>query len=338
MKFYLMSQLKFNALEVLENEPNSYIRRIREKSVEELPEGDVLIEVSYSSLNYKDALSSRGHKGITRHYPHTPGIDASGIVFESSDPRFNSGDKVIVTGYDLGMNTSGGFCQFIRVPGDWIVPLPNSLTIRDAMIYGTAGFTAGIALYELQRHEIFPDSGKILVTGASGGVGCLAVGMLSKIGYEVSASTGKSDFHSHLYKLGAKEILSRENVVDTSAKPLLEKRWAGVIENVGGNTLTTALKSLKQYGVLCCIGNVESDRFETTVYPFILRGVTMVGIDSAFRPMDIRKLIWEKISGEWKIDDLSFIVTEVSLNELDTHINLMLEGKGKGRILINLKE
>jgi len=326
----------FKALIVEENSEKGFSRNIKDKSTDELPAGDVLIKVQYSTLNYKDGLSASGHKGITRKYPHTPGVDASGIVEESSSELWKTGDEVIVTGYDLGMNTSGGFGQYIRVPAEWVVGKPENMTLRNSMIYGTAGFTAGIAINELQRFEIFPETGKILVTGATGGVGSLAVAMLSKAGYHVIASTGKKDKYEYLHKLGAKEVIDRSEVFDTSNKPLLPKRWIGAIDNVGGVTLSTVLRSTDNRGAVASIGLVESEKLDITVYPFILRGVALIGVDSAERTMEYRLKIWERISKEWLIENIDFIVKEVGLNNLNKEIDLILKGGQCGKVLVNL--
>ena len=325
--------MKFKALRIFE-EHGKFNRKIIERSTDHLPEGDVLIQVKYSSLNYKDALSARGHKGITRQYPHTPGIDAAGIVANSKVKKFKEGDKVLVTGYDLGMNTDGGFGEYIRVPAEWIVPLPNNLSLLESMILGTAGFTAGIALFEFQRRDLFPEKGKILVTGATGGVGSVAIAILAKAGYNVTASTGKQDKKDFLQSLGAKEIITREDVADVIKKPLLERKWAGAIDNVGGATLNYCIKSTDFWGTVACVGLVASDKLETTVYPFLLRGVGLVGIDSADRPQALRKQIWQKLATEWKPQVLDKIYRTISLDDLSDEIEIMLAGKQTGRVII----
>ncbi len=325
----------FKTFIVEEYEPNKFRRFVGEKKIEDLPDGDVLIKVLYSSLNYKDALSARGHKGITRKYPHTPGIDACGFVVESRSPRFKDGDQVLVTGYDLGMNTSGGFGQYIRVPDSWVVPLPKGLTLLESMIYGTAGFTAGLCAFEFQERKITPEMGKVLVTGATGGVGTIAVALLSKIGYYVVASTGKLDKKDYLINLGAKEVIHRSEVVDLSGKPLLPRKWIAVVDNVGGNTLSTAIRSTDFNGVVTSVGLVESDKLEITVYPFILRGVSLVGIDSAETKMDKRLKVWELLASNWKIS-FDNIYREVSLNDLNTEIEIIINGNQTGRVIINL--
>lgn len=327
---------KFKALLVEEVRENTFIRSVQQLRLEMLKRNETLIRVHYSSLNYKDALSARGHKGITKDYPHIPGIDAAGIIEESSVPEYQPGDKVMVTGYDLGMNTSGGFSQFISVPASWIVKIPEYITLREAMIYGTAGFTAGISIYELMRHNVVPGNGSVLVTGATGGVGLLAVGMLNKIGYEVSASTGKPEKYSLLTRIGAKEIIDREEVNDHSGRPLLKARWSGAIDNVGGNTLSTVIRSTMQHGAVACVGNVSSDKLECSVYPFILRGVNLLGIDSAEKPRDYRLNIWDLIFNDWLLPETDFFVKEIYLEQLNDEIDSMLRGTHSGKVIINL--
>ncbi len=328
--------IDYKAMVVSEIEPNKFIREIKTLNTAQLPDGEVLINVKFSSLNYKDALSAKGHKGITRKYPFTPGIDASGVVIESVTSKFKTGDEVLVTGYDLGMNTSGGFGQYIRVPAEWVVPLPEKLTLRESMMYGTAGFTVGVCINELTRHEVTPQKGKILVTGATGGVGSLAIAMLSNIGYDVTASTGKTECYDYLRELGAKEILTREDIIDSSNKPMLSGKWAGMIDNVGGATLSSAIKSINQRGCVCILGNVSSDKFDTTVYPFLLRGIALAGIDSASRKKEERLGIWQNIATNWKIENIYNIIKEVSLNNLSNEIDVILKGGQKGRVLVNL--
>lgn len=330
-----MENIKFRALIVEEYEPNKFRRFVGDKAIAELPDGDVLIKVLFSALNYKDALSARGHKGITRKYPHTPGVDAAGIVIRSSSSKFKEGEQVIVTGYDLGMNTSGGFGQYIRVPSSWVVPLPEGLSLKESMIFGTAGFTAGLCINSFIEKGIRPDSGKILVTGATGGVGSLAVAILSKLGYYVVASTGKLDKLEFLKRLGAKEIIHRSEVYEPSGKPLLQRKWIGVVDNVGGITLSTAIRSTDYDGVVTSVGLVESERLEITVYPFILRGVSLVGIDSAETKMDKRLKIWHHLATDWKID-FEGIWREISLDQLDNEIEKILRGEQVGKVIVKL--
>lgn len=332
----IVDNINFKSFEVIEKENNLFHRHIIDKKINELPDGNVIIQVHYSALNYKDALSARGHKGITRNYPHTPGIDASGMVVESDSSDFHIGQEVLVTGYDLGMNTSGGFQQYIRVPSNWVVKIPYNMSMRGAMIYGTSGFTAGVCINELQKHSIMPQSGKILVTGATGGVGSLAVSMLSKAGYDVIASSGKMDKINYLLELGANEIIPRSELMHISNKPLLKGRWIGAIDNVGGNTLSSVIKSTLPRGAVCCLGLVESDKLETTVYPFILRGITLIGIDSAERLMDYRLNIWNRIANEWKLDNPEYFIKEIKLEQLSDEIDIILRGGQVGKVIINI--
>lgn len=328
--------INFKALQVEEYESGKFRREISQVSIESIPEGNALIKVEYSSLNYKDALSARGHKGISKYYPHIPGIDAAGTIVQCNDNRFAEGCEVIVTGYDLGMNTKGGFGQYICVPTDWIVKLPQNMTLKESMIYGTAGFTAAICVHELIKRSITPDKGKILVTGATGGVGSMAIGILNKLSYLVTASSGKPESYDYLYKLGANEIIPRQEVNDTSSRPLLSGKWAGAIDNVGGNTLSTIIKSVSQHACVCVLGNVDGDTFDSTVYPFLLRGISLVGIDSASKSMTLRTELWNKLSDEWKFDELHNIYREVSLDKLSDEIELILIGKQVGRVVVKL--
>lgn len=326
----------FKAMVVRETGDKKFIREVTQRSLTDLPAGELLIEVKYSSLNYKDALSASGNKGVTRNYPHTPGIDAAGMAVESQSPSFAAGDAVIVTGFDLGANTSGGFAQYIRVPGSWAVKLPENLSLKESMAYGTAGFTAALSVFRMQRHGLTKDQGEVLVTGATGGVGSLAVSILAKLGFHAVAATGKIAEKDFLLGLGAREVISREEASDASGRPLLKGRWAGVVDTVGGNILATAIKTTKSGGVVACCGNVASPDLSLTVYPFILRGVILLGIDSVECPMDIRSLIWKKIAGEWKLDHLDTLVSECSLEELDAKIALILQGKLKGRVVVRV--
>ncbi|MGD8427368.1 MAG: YhdH/YhfP family quinone oxidoreductase [Balneolaceae bacterium] len=327
----------FKALVVEEIFNGNFQRSVQHWPVERLPDNDVLVEVHYSSLNYKDALSASGNKGVTQTYPHIPGIDAAGIVAHSRDERFREGDPVIVTSYDLGQNTFGGFGQFVRVPAGWIVPLPRGLTLRESMILGTAGLTAAIGVRHLRHNNVTPDSGIILVTGATGGVGTLAINMLAKMDYEVTAATGKMDQRLFLKKMGATTVIHRDEVQDKSSKPLLSGKWAGVIDTVGGGILDTAIRQCRQNGVVACCGNVLGHELHTDIYPFILRGVSLVGIDSGYCSMELRRSLWTKLAGDWKPEHLDILAKECSLEKLKIEIDRILEGQQVGRVLINLR-
>ncbi|MFT5749816.1 MAG: acrylyl-CoA reductase (NADPH), partial [Ancylomarina sp.] len=320
----------FKALRVIEEE-GKYIRRIEELNFADLPEGDVLVRVKYSSLNYKDALSCMGNKGVTRNYPHTPGIDASGIVEASSDSRFKEGDEVIVTSYDLGMNTDGGFSEFIRVPADWVVRKPENLSLKQAMIYGTAGFTAGLSVERLLNAGQTPEMGPVVVTGALGGVGSAAVAILSKLGFEVIAATSDlKDGEEVLKKLGAASRIDKTETDDQSGRPVLRPKWAGAIDVVGGNILSTLIKACQPMGNVTCCGNIGSGDLDGTVYPYILRGVSLIGIDSQNCPMKLRQKVWDMLAKEWHCETLNEVVIESSLEELDTYIDKMIGKKSRG--------
>ncbi len=331
-----MNSETFHALVVHQSEDGQFVRCIEARTVDDLPAGDMLVRVHYSSLNYKDALSATGHRGVTRRYPHTPGIDAAGVVEESESDQFRRGDEVIVTSYDLGMNTPGGWGQMIRVPAGWVVPLPEGLSLREAMIYGTAGFTAGLAVLKLEEHGLRPDQGEVLVTGATGGVGSLAVGILSRAGYRVVAATGKLTQEAYLRDLGAAEVLPRAEVGDDSGRPLLSARWAGAVDVAGGEVLASILKSTRYGGAVASCGLVATAELPTTVYPFILRAVSLLGIDSQNCPMDDRRHVWSNLAGPWRLPDLQKVGTERRLNELEPEIERILQGQQKGRIIVNL--
>jgi putative YhdH/YhfP family quinone oxidoreductase len=330
-----MTVKTYRAMVVEESGEKLFSRNIVERRLDQLPDGEVLVKVAWSSLNYKDALSASGNRGVTRKYPHTPGIDAAGQVEESSSASCRPGDKVIVTSYDLGMNTPGGFAEYIRVPASWVVPLPAGLSLRASMIFGTAGFTAGMSVFALTRH-VAPGDGQILVTGATGGVGSLALAILGKLGYSVAAVSGKPEAAEFLTRLGAARIMTRTEAMEGSGKPLLKGVWAGVIDTVGGEILATALKSTDLQGVVTCCGNVASPELPINVFPFILRGVSLVGIDSQNCPMAHRQRIWGKLATEWKPDLLNDLAREVSLDGLEKEIELILRGGQTGRVIVCL--
>src|SRR5688500_8317072 len=333
--------MPFKALWITENGDGQFERNIVDRSIDDLPPGEVLISVHYSSLNYKDATSATGNKGITRKYPHTPGIDAAGVVELSRNPSFAVGDEVIITGYDLGMNTCGGYGQFVRVPAEWVVKKPESYTLKECMIIGTAGFTAASALYKIGLMEQTPARGPVVVTGSTGGVGSVAVALLAKAGYEEIAVTGKENVQEYLQHLGAAHIENRDFVNDTSNKLLLKPRWAHAIDTVGGNILQTLLKGCQPDGCVVSTGLVSSPKLpDMTVYPFILNGVNLLGVGSAETVMTTRLAIWNRLSTEWNIKDkLNVIAKEVTLDELNsTYIDMILQGRTMGRIVINLRD
>ncbi len=327
----------YKTLWITEEADGTFKREIITRNLTELPDHEVLIKVAYSALNYKDALSASGHKGITRQFPHTPGIDASGVVVSDASGTFSPGTKVLVTSYDLGMNTYGGFAEYIKVPAAWVVPLPNGMDLKSAMVLGTAGFTAGLALYKMEICGQKPSMGPILVTGSTGGVGSTAVALLHAAGYEVIASTGKIEEEAYLKKLGATTIINRSEVYDESAKPFLKTRWAGAIDTIGGVTLSTVLKSCGHNGNVATCGLVEKADFSTSVYPFIIKGNNLLGIESAECAMDIRLQVWNNLAGKWKFDFPAEGITECNLEDLNnTYIPMILAGKTKGRVVIHL--
>ena len=325
----------FRAL-VVREENGAFVRRIEERQVSDLPEGEVVIRVRYASLNYKDALSATGNRGVTKRYPHTPGIDAAGEVMESAVADFAPGDGVVVTGFDLGMNTPGGFGQVIRVPGSWVTRLPEGLTLWDAMAYGTAGLTAALSVHRLIEAGVQPDQGQVLVTGATGGVGSLSVGVLAKAGFEVVAATGKADAVGFLRELGACAVIDRTEVDDRSGRPMLPSRWAGAVDVVGGNVLATAIKATRTGGAVTCCGMVASPELSLTVFPFILRGVRLIGVDSALCPMPLRQALWAKLAADWRVDVLPEIAQTCNLADLDAQIGRMLTGQMRGRAVVTL--
>jgi putative YhdH/YhfP family quinone oxidoreductase len=325
----------FKALRVEEVNGN-YITGIKDMSFEPLNKGEVLIKVAYSSLNYKDALSTIGNKGVTRKYPHTPGIDAAGIVESSESELFKAGESVIVTSYELGMNHPGGFAEYIKVPESWVVSMPKKMTAVQAMKYGTAGFTAALSVYRLLNNGQKPEMGPVVVSGALGGVGNVACQLLNKLGFEVIAANYELADESEIKKIGAHSQIDRNVSDDTSGRPMLKTQWAGAIDVVGGNTLTTLLKGCNALGNVTTCGNIGSGDLKMTVYPFILRGISLLGIDSQNCPMEIRQNVWDLLANDWAIDFDSDLIKEATLETLKTHIESMLDKKSKGRVIVKL--
>lgn len=326
----------YRALVVRENSEGRFQKQIETVSRDFLPENDILIKVAYAGLNYKDALSAKGNRGVTKKYPHTPGVDASGVIAESNNADLLVGMKVIVTSYDLGMNTKGGFAEYISVPAEWVVPLPETMSLKEAMVMGTAAYTAALALHKMEMCGQHPDMGKIVVTGASGGVGSMAVAILRKAGYKVIASSGKQEHYTWLQELGARHCINREEVSDESGRPLLSPAWAGAIDTVGGNTLATLLKRCDRNGNVAACGLVASSELHTTVFPFILNGVNLLGVDSAETPRHIRLKIWERLASDLKPESLEKMELIVPLEEIPNYMSEILEGETVGRIVADL--
>jgi acrylyl-CoA reductase (NADPH) len=319
----------------IEKTEEGFTRSVIEREIEDLPAGEVLIEVHYSSLNYKDALSATGNPGVTRNFPHTPGIDAAGIVLESSAHEIEVGAEVIVIGYDLGMGTAGGFGQRIRVPAGWVVKMPAGLSLHSSMILGTAGFTAAECIDKLESAGMTPGSGPVLVTGASGGVGSVAVKILAHLGYEVAAVTGKVEQHDFLKSLGASEILSREDADQGTERPMLAERWGGVVDTVGGDILFNAVKSLRYGCSLAACGLVAGTAFQGNVLPFLLRNVNLLGVDSVELPIAEKTRLWNRLAEEWCID-LADLEESLTLATVSDAIDRILAGAMVGRGVVKL--
>jgi len=326
---------KFNALQARESAAGGFEQVIVQREIDDLPAGELLIRVKYSSLNYKDALSASGNRGVTKSFPHTPGIDAAGVVEASSVAEFSVGDEVIVTGYDLGMNTSGGFAQYIRIPASWALKRPQGLSLREAMVLGTAGLTAALCVDKLEQSGLTPDAGSVLVTGATGGVGSVAVALLTTLGYRVAASTGKVEQGDYLKALGAQQIVLRSELLDGTDKAMLKEQWAGAVDCVGGDILFNVVKSLRYGASAACCGLTAGVGFKGSVLPFILRGVNLLGVDSVELPLVVKASMWDKLSLQWKVK-LDALVTEVTLEQLPEAIAQILAGKQVGRVLVNL--
>lgn len=329
---------EFRALVVEKTLDKQFVRSIRKRTIDDLPPGDLVVRVHYSSLNYKDALSASGHPGVTRQFPHTPGIDAAGEVVSCTSGVFAPGDRVIVTGYDLGMETDGGWGELIRIPSEWALRLPDGLSLRESMALGTAGFTAGLSVLKLEQAGVRPDQGDILVTGATGGVGSIAVSILAGDGYRVVASTGKEADRAYLMDLGAAEIINRDAATAGAEKAVLAERWAGAVDVVGGTTLVAALKSTRYDGAVTCCGLVGSAELPMNVYPFILRSVRLIGIDSVLCPREVRAEVWGRLASDWKPPRLNDVVTECTLEGIEPMIQSILRGEVTGRVVINMKE
>lgn len=329
-----MKDITFNALRITEQPDGTFSRAIVQHTLDELPPGEVTIKVHYSSLNYKDALSATGNKGVTRQYPHTPGVDAVGTIIDSQHDDWVEGDNVIVTGFDLGMNYDGGFGEYIRVPAHWLVKRPTTLSMQDAMAYGTAGFTAAMCLLRLQS-VLKPDTGDIVVTGATGGVGSIAVALLARLGYRVTAITGKTDAHDFLKHLGAQEILGRDAVQDDGRRPLLPTRWVGAVDTVGGDILANILRSCAYGGMVTCCGLVNSSALNLTVMPFILRAVTLCGVSAQNTPMQERQQIWQLLAQDWHLPQLADITQITDLQGLnEVYLPHILQGQVRGRVVV----
>lgn len=337
VKGTLFVQENFRCLLAEENGESPSLT-VRTLPVGRLPAGSVRIRVAYSSVNYKDALAARGHRGVVKQLPHVPGIDAAGVVEHSASAHFRVGDEVLVTGYDLGQGHWGGWSELIQVPDEWIVPLPSGLSAKEAMTLGTAGFTAAQSVMALQQNEVQPSDGEIVVTGATGGVGSIAIAILARLGFSVVAVTGKLTQHDWLLELGATRVVGRENVHDGSSRPMLSAQWAGAIDTVGGEILTSLLRSTRYGGCVTTCGLVAGAELHMTLYPFLLRGVSLCGIASADCPAEKRKRVWELLSDPWKPESLPALTEQIGLEDLPTAVEKILAGQMVGRTIVQVSQ
>ncbi|MFF2854321.1 acryloyl-CoA reductase [Peribacillus sp. NPDC058002] len=327
---------QFDAL-VVNKQDDQFTVNIQQLSLDDLPQGEVLIRVHYSGVNYKDSLAAIPNGNIVSSYPIVPGIDMAGVVVSSADSRFKEGDEVIATSYGIGVSQSGGYSQFARVPAEWIVPLPDGLTMKEAMIIGTAGFTAALSVLRLEENNLTPGQGSVLVTGATGGVGSFAVSILSKLGYSVEASTGKESEHKYLKEIGAATIVSREEVYDGKLRALGKQKWSGAVDPVGGEPLASVLSQIKYGGAVAVSGLTAGTSLPATVFPFILRGVNLLGIDSVNCPMETRLKVWHRLATDFKLEHLEQLVQqEITLNELPDVLPTLLKGEARGRTIVKL--
>ena len=311
--------------------------RFVDMKVEDLDPGDVLVRTKYSTINYKDALSYNGTGRIMRKFPTVAGIDMSGTVEQSSDPRWHKGDKVIVHAYDMGVSHDGGYSEYVRVPGDWVVRRPDGMTAFDAMTLGTAGFTAALAIHLMQHNGLEPAKGPVAVTGATGGVGCVAIEVLAKLGYDVVAITGKAKEEGNwLRAIGAKEVLARQSIDLAKIRPLGAATYAGAIDNLGGDMLAWLLSMQKIGGTVAAVGLAADMKLITTVAPFILRGVHLLGVDSANTPMALRQMLWNKLAVQWRPDRVHDQVRTIDFDDLPTHFDAYLKGMVRGRTVVRV--
>jgi acrylyl-CoA reductase (NADPH) len=326
----------FDAL-VVNKQEEQFSVEIQKLTLSDLPEGEVLIRVHYSGVNYKDSLASIPNGNIVNTYPFVPGIDLAGVIVTSEDPRFQEGDEVIATSYEIGVSHFGGYSEYARIPAQLVVPLPNGLTLKEAMIIGTAGFTAALSVQRLEENHVSPEKGKVLVTGATGGVGSIAVAILSKLGYQVEASTGKEFEHEYLKKLGATTIVPREEVYDGKIRALGKQKWAAAVDPVGGEPLASLLSQIQYGGSVAVSGLTAGTKLPTTVFPFILRGVNLLGIDSVYCPMETRLKTWNRLATDFKLANLEELIQqEVTLKQLPEVLPTLLKGQARGRILVKL--
>ena len=327
----------FKALVVEETSDGNFEKSIQQRNLSDLPDNDLLVEVHYSSLNYKDAMSASGNKSITKNYPHTPGIDAAGVVVSDKSGTFSEGQEVVVFGYDLGMNTAGGLGQMIAIPADWALPCPEALSLKEAMIYGTGGLTAALSIQKLEKMGAKPSDGPVAVSGATGGVGTISIAILSQLGYESIAFSGKPEQSEHLKELGATEVRHRDTINEVGNRPVGRPLWANAIDTVGGDYLANLLKQTKPGGAVTTCGLAASASFSMTVLPFITRAVSLLGIDSVFIPLEDKKAIWQRVATDMKLPNLEQYAEEITLEQTPEYLERFIDGKAVGRYVVNVK-
>jgi len=328
---------KFQAFVVHKEADKSVRHAVDERDTADLPLGEVLIRVHFSSINYKDCLSCMGNTAVTRHFPHTPGVDAAGMVESSTVAQFEPGQSVIVISTGLGVNMPGGFGQYVSVPAAWVMPLPEGMSLHESMIYGTAGYTSALAIEALRENQILPPSGPIAVSGATGGVGSMAVAMLARLGYQSIAATGKSEASAFLTNIGATRVVARAEVDEDSGRNMLVSSWAGAIDSVGGNTLATLIKKCKDRGAVAAVGNIGSQQLNMTVLPFILRGVRLIGIFAEGTDFAHRQRVWADMAHAWKPPCLESMATTIHLEQLSATVHHILGGSQTGRVVLDLR-
>jgi acrylyl-CoA reductase (NADPH) len=328
----------FNALVVKETADNTFTKSICQRDISELPDNELLIEVHYSSLNYKDAMSASGNKRVSQHFPHTPGIDAAGIVVSDKSATFTPGQQVLVFGYYLGMNTAGGLGQMISIPANWAVPCPATLTLKEAMTYGTGGLTAALCIQKLEKLGAKPSDGPVAVTGATGGVGSMSVALLKQLGYDVVAFSGKPEQSEYLKTLGASEVLHRDVINDVNANPVGKTLWAHGIDTLGGEYLANLLKQLKPGGAVASCGLASSPELSLTVIPFITRGVSLLGVDSVYIPLTDKQHIWDRVATDMKLPQLDNYCEEITLGQTPEYLDRFFQSQVVGRYVVNMRD
>jgi|TARA_B100001093_G_C26736227_1_gene974565 alcohol dehydrogenase len=327
----------FKALLVKEQDDQTFSKKVMERHITDLPENDLLIDVYYSSLNYKDAMSASGNKRVSQNFPHTPGIDAAGVVVRDKSGTFSPGKEVLVFGYDLGMNTPGGLGQMISIPAKWAVSCPDTLTLKEAMTYGTGGLTAALCIQKLEKMGAKPSDGPVAVTGASGGVGSISIALLNQLGYDVVAFSGKPEQSEKIKALGANEILDREIILEVKDALVGKPKWAHAIDTLGGDYLTGLLKQVKPGGGVASVGLAASPEIAMSVIPFITRGISLLGVDSVYIPLEDKIYIWHRVATDMKLPNLETYQQEISLNETPEYLDKFLKGQVVGRYVVNVK-